>query len=285
MIPTIIAQCLEGRGPIRLGNLTPTRDMNYVSNTVDGFLAAAESEQAVGETINLGSSREISIGDLTRMIAEMTGAEIEIACEDAAGAPGEERGRTPPGGRVSRPTAARLGAEGKPRRGPAAHDRLDAGTQGNLSARMSIPFEPGAPATGDMIPLSVPELRGNEWKYVKECLDTNWVSSVGPFVDRFEQAMASYVGCRRAVATVNGTAALHVALRVVGVQPDDEVLVSDLTFIAPVNAIRYLGAWPVLRSTRSPTTGKWIRRRRCTSWIGNACGATARCGTRRRDVA
>jgi dTDP-glucose 4,6-dehydratase len=80
VIPTIIAQCLAG-GTIRLGNLTPTRDMNYVSNTVDGFLAAAEAEGAVGQTINLGSAREISISDLTRMIAEMTGAKIEIQSE------------------------------------------------------------------------------------------------------------------------------------------------------------------------------------------------------------
>ena len=104
---------------------------------------------------------------------------------------------------------------------------------------------PGALPPDGFIPLSVPQLVGNEWKYVKECLDTNWVSSVGSFVDRFEQTMASYIGCRKAVAMVNGTAALHVALQVVGVQADDEVLVSDLTFIAPVNAIRYLGAWPV----------------------------------------
>ena len=110
---------------------------------------------------------------------------------------------------------------------------------------MCTRFEPGALAGDDVTPLCVPRLSGNEWKYVKECLDTNWVSSVGPFVDRFEQAMASYVGCRKAVATVNGTAALHVALRVLGVQANDEVLVSDLTFIAPVNAIRYVGAWPV----------------------------------------
>lgn len=109
----------------------------------------------------------------------------------------------------------------------------------------STQFEPGAPAPGDSIPLSVPELRGNEWKYVKECLDTNWVSSVGPFVDRFERMAAEYVGVRHAVATVNGTAALHIALIVAGVQPDDEVLVPTLTFIAPVNAIRYVGAWPV----------------------------------------
>jgi perosamine synthetase len=96
------------------------------------------------------------------------------------------------------------------------------------------------------IPLSVPEIRGREWDYVKECLDTGWVSSVGAYVDRFEAALAAQVGTRFAVATVNGTAALHLALLVAGVTAGDEVLVSDLTFIAPVNAIRYLGAHPVL---------------------------------------
>lgn len=95
------------------------------------------------------------------------------------------------------------------------------------------------------IPLCIPEIRGNEWKYVKECLDTNFVSSVGPFVDRFEDMSAALLGTRYAVATVTGTAALHIALLVAGVQPDDEVLVPTLTFIAPVNAIRYVGAWPV----------------------------------------
>jgi perosamine synthetase len=95
------------------------------------------------------------------------------------------------------------------------------------------------------IPLFDPCLKGNEWKYVKECLDTNWVSSVGSYVERFETMMAQYVGMRHAVATVNGTAALHIALLVAGVQPDEEVLVSTLTFIAPANAVRYIGAHPV----------------------------------------
>jgi len=88
-------------------------------------------------------------------------------------------------------------------------------------------------------------LDGNEWKYLKECLDTGWVSSVGPFVERFEREVACHVGARHAVATASGTAALHVALQVAGVQPDDEVLVSTLSFIAPANAVRYLGARPV----------------------------------------
>src|SRR6201996_2253965 len=95
------------------------------------------------------------------------------------------------------------------------------------------------------VPLAVPEVRGNEWRYVKDCLDTAWVSSVGPYVDRFEEMVAQQVGTKYAVATVNGTAALHIALLVAGVKPDDEVLVSTLTFIAPANAIRYAGAWPV----------------------------------------
>jgi perosamine synthetase len=95
------------------------------------------------------------------------------------------------------------------------------------------------------IALSAPEIRGNEWKYIKDCLDSGWVSSVGAYVDRFEQLVATAVGTRYAVATCNGTVALHTALLVAGVQPDDEVLVSTLTFIAPVNAIRYANAWPV----------------------------------------
>jgi perosamine synthetase len=113
------------------------------------------------------------------------------------------------------------------------------------SGLASIPFEPGALAPAGTMPLSVPELRGNEWKYVKECLDSNWVSSAGPFVDRFELMVAAFVGTRHAIATVNGTAALHIALLVAGVEPDDEVLISTLTFIAPANSIRYAGAWPV----------------------------------------
>lgn len=93
--------------------------------------------------------------------------------------------------------------------------------------------------------MCVPEIRGNEWDYIKECLDTNWVSSAGSFVDRFEDELASYVGAKNGVAASTGTAALHVALLAAGIQADDEVLVSTLTFIAPANAIRYVGAWPV----------------------------------------
>ncbi len=99
--------------------------------------------------------------------------------------------------------------------------------------------------SSDFIPLSEPCLRGREWEYVKDCLDSGWVSSVGSYVTRFEQMVAARVGTRHAVATVNGTAALHISLLGAGVGADEEVLVSDLTFIAPANAVRYLAACPV----------------------------------------
>ena len=96
-----------------------------------------------------------------------------------------------------------------------------------------------------MIPLSVPVIQGNEWTYVKECLDTGWVSSAGKFVDRFEQDVARFTGAKFAIACASGTAALHVALRIVGVRQGDEVIVPTVTFIASVNAVRYVDAQPV----------------------------------------
>ena len=95
------------------------------------------------------------------------------------------------------------------------------------------------------IPLSVPVLEGNEWPYVKECLDTGWISSAGPFVSRFEEDICTYTGSQHATACASGTAALHIALLLAGVQPGDEVIVPTLTFIAPINAVRYVQAEPV----------------------------------------
>lgn len=96
-----------------------------------------------------------------------------------------------------------------------------------------------------MIPLCIPEIRGNEWKYIKDCLDTNWVSSAGSYVDKFEKDFASYVNSKKAVVTMNGTAALELALRTLEIGEGDEVIVSSLTFISPVNTIKYVGAEPV----------------------------------------
>ena len=95
------------------------------------------------------------------------------------------------------------------------------------------------------IPLSVPSLNGNEWEYLKECLDTEWVSSAGKYVDLFEEKIADYTAAKYTVSCVNGTSALQLSLRLVGVMPGDEVIAPTLTFIAPVNAIAYNGATPV----------------------------------------
>lgn len=96
------------------------------------------------------------------------------------------------------------------------------------------------------VPLSIPHLDGKEWEYIKHCLDTGWVSSVGSFVTQFEEAISAYTGAAHAIATASGTSALQVALQVAGVGKGNHVLVPNLTFIASVNAITYLGAIPVL---------------------------------------
>ena len=92
--------------------------------------------------------------------------------------------------------------------------------------------------------LHEPRFNGNEWIYLKECLDSTFVSSVGKFVDRFEDDLANFTGAKRAVAVVNGTAALHIALRLAGVEAGDEVLLPALTFIATANAVAYCHATP-----------------------------------------
>lgn len=92
--------------------------------------------------------------------------------------------------------------------------------------------------------LHEPEFAGREWDYVRECLDTGWVSSVGSYVDRIERDIAAFTGCRHAIATSNGTSALHTCLLLAGVDAGDEVLVPTLTFIATANAVSYIPAVP-----------------------------------------
>ena len=97
-----------------------------------------------------------------------------------------------------------------------------------------------------MIPLSLPNLAGKEWEYVKQCLDTGWISTAGGFVDRFEDEIAKYLGVESAVSVVNGTAALHTALQLLGVETNDLVIMPNVTFVASANAISYVGAAPLL---------------------------------------
>ena len=107
----------------------------------------------------------------------------------------------------------------------------------------------------EFTPLAVPRFMGNEKKYLNECIDTTFVSSVGKFVDRFEEDMARYTGAKKAVVCVSGTNALHMALMLVGVERDDEVLTQALTFIATCNALSYIGAHPVFLDVGVATMG------------------------------
>lgn len=108
---------------------------------------------------------------------------------------------------------------------------------------------------GQKVSLHEPRFEGNEWNYVKDCLDTGWVSSVGSYVDRFEELLAEYTGVKRAVAVVNGTAALHLSLKIAGVKQNDEVLIPALTFVATANAVAYCGAVPHLADSEERTLG------------------------------
>jgi len=109
--------------------------------------------------------------------------------------------------------------------------------------------------TDQPIQLHEPVFRGNEKKYLAECIDSTFVSSVGPFVDLFEQRMCEFTGTAKAVVTVNGTAALHAALVLCGIEYDDEVVTQPLTFIATANAISYAGAKPLFVDVDKDTMG------------------------------
>lgn len=107
----------------------------------------------------------------------------------------------------------------------------------------------------EYIPLHEPEFGGREWEYVKDCLDSGWVSSVGAYVDRFEQMICDYTASPYAVAAVNGTSALHICLLLAGVNAGDEVLVPALTFVATANAVTYCNATPHFIDVEEPTLG------------------------------
>ena len=120
---------------------------------------------------------------------------------------------------------------------------------------------------GEKVMLHAPTFAGNEKKYLNECIDTTFVSSVGQFVDRFERDMEAFTGAKRAVVCVSGTNALHMSMLLVGVRQDDEVLTQALTFIATCNAISYIGAHPVFIDVDLDTMGmspialeKWLDR-------------------------
>lgn len=132
------------------------------------------------------------------------------------------------------------------------------------------------PEYGDFVPLHAPVFLGNEKKYLNDCIDTTFVSSVGQYVDRMEQMVAEYTGAARAIVCVNGTNALYMSLLLSGVEQGDEVITQPLTFIATANAISYLNAFPVFCDVDEDTMGlspvavrKWLEEN--AEIKGNAC--------------
>jgi aminotransferase in exopolysaccharide biosynthesis len=118
----------------------------------------------------------------------------------------------------------------------------------------------------EFIPLHAPVFKGNEKKYLDDCIDSTFVSSVGKYVTQFEEMVANYTGAKYAVAAVNGTAALHIALKLAGVQQNNEVITQPLTFVATANAISYCGAKPVFLDVDKDSMGlspmalqKWLQ--------------------------
>jgi perosamine synthetase len=136
-----------------------------------------------------------------------------------------------------------------------SHDSMD-----RLIGHVEATYGPG------FVPLHRPVFEGRERQYLVHCIDSNFVSSVGARVNEFEERIAAFTGSRFAIATVNGTTALHTALLLIGVQPGDEVLSQALTFVATCNAISYIGARPVFIDVDEDTLGmspealhRWLR--------------------------
>jgi perosamine synthetase len=157
---------------------------------------------------------------------------------------------------------------------------------GELGTAVTAAIRTAIPEAVGQVALHEPCFAGREWDYVKECLDTGWVSSVGSFVDRFEQMLADRSGVVSAVATVNGTAALHACFLLAGVRPGDEVILPALTFVATANAVSYCGAIPHFVDSSLATLGMdpvrlerylaAITERRGDAWVNRTTGRTIR---------
>ena len=237
IIPTIISQILNGKTEIKLGNLAPTRDLTFVTDTCAGFEEIYKSDSLFGEVTNIGMKAEISIGQLAKLIASKMDVELSIKSIDERIRPGKSE--------VERlfcdNTKLSEYTQWKP------NYSLEKGIVQVIEWMKNFQIWIILRLIDIMykIPLSVPSLNGNEMQYVKECIDSEWVSSAGKYVNLFEEKIAEFTGSKYAIACVNGTAAIQVSLRLAGVSPGDEVIVPTLTFIASVNAIKYNNAMPI----------------------------------------
>ncbi len=215
----MITQISHGMNEIKLGSLEPTRDFTYVLDTAEAFVKALDAPDIIGKTINLGTNFEISIASLVQMIAKIMNADINVIADT-------ERVR-PKDSEVERlwsdNTLAKKLLEWKPQFSDT--EGLRKGLEKTI-AWFSDPinqkmYKPGSiiynmikidecltaivsvlGPTEEEIPLHKPEFGGNEWAYVKSCIDSGWVSSVGEYVNLFEQELVEYTGAPYAVAVV-----------------------------------------------------------------------------------
>ena len=261
VIPTVLSQLLAGADEVRLGDVTPKRDFTFVTDTADGFVRAAVADLEPGATIQLGTGRTVSVGEVVELCRAVTGSSARIVTDEARIRPeGSEvqvllsdpsraaaelgwRADASPSRTASRRRPSGCGRGSTP---PPPGATTDERHRGETHA-------PGARGPEGTIPLAVPNIGELEREYVVRAVESGFVSSVGPFVAEFEEAFARRVGARYAVACSSGTAALHVAFLVLGVGPGDEVLCSDFTFVGSANPIAYPGARPVLVDSERAT--------------------------------
>ena len=244
VVNTILSQ-VPGEGPIFIRDATPIRDFLSVR---DAAAALAMAVNRSGPDIfNVGTGVATSIGDLAQLILELNGTPRRdvISTHPSASlkqfvldiAETTEKTEWAPHVKLRQGIAELIKPINLPARKVARANSFDADRA--LAAIEAVVGDAKRPVV-----LHEPRFAGNEWKYVKETLDTGWVSSAGKYVDEFERRIADYCGVPYAVATMNGTAALHICLILAGVQAGDEVIVPALTFIATANAVSYCGAIP-----------------------------------------
>ncbi len=170
---------------------------------------------------------------------------------------------------------AAIESHGSLAHGAASDTALPRALLGALREVLGTPAQP--------IALHEPEFAGREWAYVKKCIDTGWVSSAGAFVDRFERDLAAITGARCAIATSNGTAALHACLLLAGVRAGDEVLLPTLTFIATANAVSYAAATPHFVDSETASLG--VDAQRLDAYLREAAALTGGVCVNRRSGA
>jgi len=239
VIPTIITQILDKSQEINLGDLTPTRDFNYVDDTCNSFIALAECEEALGEIVNIGSNSEISIGQLAERIAVLMGSTTEIV---------KDNNRL-------RPIKSEVNRLSCDNTGSVIRLTCNYINQDFTMYESVIEYIRSLYRDKDQIPLHEPVFDEREKEYVLSAINSTFVSTIGRFVEQLEDMLKNITGMCHAVATVNGTAALHIALIVSGVKRHNEVITQPLSFVATANAISYCGAQPVFVDVEKATLG------------------------------